>query len=59
MGPRLPGRWLGVFYRIGNLMCYYLWTQSENIISQSFIQRISDIDQVVLSYAIMNVGYIQ
>ena len=24
MGPKLPGRWLGVFYRIGNLMCHYL-----------------------------------
>ena len=44
LGPRKPGRWLGVSHRVGLLMCYYILTQTGQVISRSSVQRVTNLE---------------
>ena len=44
MGPRLPGRWLGVSHRTGNLMCYFILTKTGEVISRSSVQAVTELE---------------
>ena len=45
MGPRLPGRWLGVSHRTGNLMCYSILTKSGHVVSRSTVQPLTELEK--------------
>ena len=40
LGPELPGRWLGVSHRTGQLMTYHILTQMGSVVSCSTVQRV-------------------
>ena len=44
LGPRKPGRWLGVSHRVGLLMCYFVLTKTGQIISRSSVQRVTSLE---------------
>ena len=44
LGPQRAGRWLGVSHRVGNLMCYWVLTESGSVISRSSVQRVTNLE---------------
>ena len=50
LGPRLPGRWLGVSHRTGNLMCYSILTKTGEIISRSSVQAVTELEMQTEEY---------
>ena len=44
LGPRRPGRWLGVSHRTGNLMSYHILTRKGKVVSRSSVQRVTELE---------------
>ena len=45
LSPFQPGRWLGVSYRTGRLMCFHILTQTGKVISRSTVQRVTELEK--------------
>ena len=45
LSPFQPGRWLGVSYRTGRLMCFHILTQNGKVISRSTVQRVTELEK--------------
>ena len=44
VGDNMFGRWLGVSYRIGNLMSYWILTSNGRVISRTTVQRVRNLE---------------
>ena len=44
LGPRIPGRWLGVSHKIGRLMSYFVIKSNGEVISRSSVQRVTNLE---------------
>ena len=50
LGEPSLGRWLGVSHRVGQLMSYWILTESGNIISCVTVQRLTNTDQQTVEW---------
>ena len=44
LSPAEPGRWLGVSYRVGRAMCYFILTQRGTVVSRHTVQRVTSLE---------------
>ena len=44
ISPSEPGRWLGISYRTGMLICYHILPQTGRVIYRSMVQRVNNIN---------------
>ena len=45
VGENNFGRWLGVSHRVGNLMSYWILTNTGRIVSRTTVQRVTNLEQ--------------
>ena len=50
LGPQLPGRWLGVAERQGNLMCYNVLNNKGNEVFRYIVQRVNQLELQTTEY---------
>ena len=44
LGDNCIGRWLGVAHRVGNLMSYWILTQTGRVIARTTVQRVTNLE---------------
>ena len=57
LGERLHGIWLGVSYRIGSLMSYYILTQTGSVISRNTVQRVTNLEVQIYDHKALFAEY--